>query len=117
MLDSYDVPGISRDRDRGGGMIRKGLNGQYREPCERALRICEKLMADQGSFEIVWQTAQVIGSASQSIAALTMWLARGRPVTDSPDGVRGGGRPTVTMNELLHIISEVESVIGKSTSK
>lgn len=95
-------------------MIRKGLNGQYREPCERALRICEKLMADRDSFEIAWEKAQVVGSAGKSIAALTMWLARGRPVTDSRDGVRGGGSPAVTLNELLHIISEVEGGVGKS---
>jgi len=90
MMDPYDIPGISLDVNWGAGMIRKGLNGSYRGPCERALKICEQIIAHPLFFEPVWEMARVEGDAKRSLAALIMWLARGRPVRDAHDGIRGG---------------------------
>lgn len=110
-MDPYKVPGISENSNWGAGMIAKGLNGSYREPCEKALMVCEKIVSDESLLEPAWKAARVVGSAKRSIAALTLWLARGRPVADSRDGVRGGTGPSVGMSELLAIISEVENVV------
>ncbi len=113
MMDPQDIPGISPNVNWGAGMIVIGLKprGRYKEPCGRALKICEQIIGTPSLLDKAWQIAKVQGTAKKSIAALVMWLARGRPVSDSRDGVRGGNRPAVDFPELIKIVSDVEQVI------
>ena len=113
VMSLFDIPGISLDKDWGAGMIKKGLNGSYKEPCQRALLISEKINDNPKLLNIAWGVAKVHGKVGPSLAALTLWLSRGRAVHDARDGVRAGNKPEVTMGELLKIINDVEMNIMK----
>ena len=118
MMDPQDIPGISPNANWGAGMIAIGLKpkGRYKEPCGRALKICEQIIVTPSLLDKTWQIAKVQGTAKKSIAALVIWLARGRPVSDSRDGVRGGNGPAVDFPELIKIVSDVEQVIQSASA-
>jgi len=117
-MDPQDIPGISPNANWGAGMIAIGLKpkGRYKEPCGRALKICEQIIVTPSLLDKTWQIAKVQGTAKKSIAALVIWLARGRPVSDSRDGVRGGNGPAVDFPELIKIVSDVEQVIQSASA-
>jgi hypothetical protein len=108
VMNPDDISGISLNKDWGAGMIKKGLNGKYKDPCQRALLISEIIRDNTTLLSIAWGVAKVHGNASPSLAALTLWLARGRAVYDARDGVRAGNKPEITIEELLKIINNVE---------
>lgn len=109
-----EIPGLSRHPDWGSGMIEKGIRGNrgYKETCERALILAEVIFRNKNLLDNAWIKAKVQGSARKSLAALTLWLARGREVHDSKDGVRGNGKVIITPpSSLVKIIVDVEREI------
>jgi len=118
-MTAEEIPGISMHRDWGSGIINKGIRSgrEYKESCERALNIA-KYLSNQPSFLTeAWKVAQVRGNAQRSVAALALWLARGRKVHDAKDGVRADGYVEMKMEKLLKLINEVESVLGLTSKK
>jgi hypothetical protein len=85
MISPYDVPGLSPHKHKGAGMIEKGLspNGKYGQPCRRSLRLAERLLSNPSTLEVAWGLAGVEGEnipVNLRLAALTLWLARGRRI-------------------------------------
>lgn len=115
-----DIPTISLDKDWGAGMMDKGLNGEYSEPCRRALNIANLIINKPALLEIAWKIAQVKREDIEPdgrIAALTLWLARGREVYTGKDGlIRAKSTVLVKpMAILLELIERVEKAIFKAS--
>lgn len=113
-----DIPRISLDKDWGAGMMDKGLNGEYSEPCKRALNIANLIINKPGLLEVAWTVAQVKREDIEldgRIAALILWLARGREVYTGEDGlIRAKATVLVKpMTKLLELIERVEKAIFK----
>jgi hypothetical protein len=109
---SLTIPGISADPDFGIGIIKKGLNGQYRESCQKALQVADKIGKNEKLLISAWKIAKPISRARMSLAALTLWLARGREVYDARDGVKAGKASIKKPYELVEIINQIIGIIN-----
>jgi hypothetical protein len=115
-----DIPRISLDKDWGAGMMDKGLNGEYSVPCRRALNIANLIINKPELLEIAWKIAQVKREDIEPdgrLAALILWLARGREVYTGKDGlIRAKATVLVKpMTKLLELIERVEKAIFKAS--
>lgn len=121
MISPYDIPGLSPHKHKGAGMIDKGLRpkAKYGQPCRRALNLAERLLNAPSLLEVAWGLAEVQGEnipTNLRLAALTLWLARGRRIHVGQDNLikaadGHGFEQDENIERLNNLISALEQVI------